>query len=375
MLCSYYYTQKNLEDSNQVLTSEYHHFRRLLSYIFRTGSLNKYEGAVLMIAHQRKEILSKRGYKMLFEAVCKCKECADYSKSLMGVEAFGSIVKNVSEEMYDFNFLRCEFMSDNYCSKELLNTPLNQTSHNHLSSLDIRTVVCTCFLMSRFHIMGTLSVLGALPLLYLLTVVKIIPQRVKVDTSMIVFIYMSFLPSILKLYYSSEFQGMLFNITTSPVLQLMFGQLLYECVLMWVMGYMLQQREVLYATSVKIRNIAMLLTYMCLVIALLWSDLLGMYTSEAVKLSLAIIIVLFGARYTLFDYVMRKISSSLFLRFFLRFVLGILCLASLLVCQVFYFETSFIIRTIFWFVSALYMVVFSGMTIPLFVHLEIMTVQ
>ena len=226
---SYYYTQKNLEDSNQVLTSEYHHFRRLLSYIFRTGSLNKYEGAVLMIAHQRKEILSKRGYKMLFEAVCKCKECADYSKSLMGVEAFGSIVKNVSEEMYDFNFLRCEFMSDNYCSMELLNTPLHQTSHNHLSSSDIRTVVCTCFLMSRFHIMGTLSVLGALPLLYLLMVVKIIPQRVKVDTSMIVFIYMSFLPSILKLYYSSEFQGMLFNITTSPVLQLMFGQLLYSC--------------------------------------------------------------------------------------------------------------------------------------------------
>ena len=370
---SYYYTERDLNDANQVLISEYHHFKRLLSYIFRTGSLNKYEGAVLMIAHQRKEIQSKYGYKILFEAVCKCKECAEYSKSLMGIEAFGSIVKNVSEKIYNFNFLRCDLMSDNFCSKELLNTPLNYTSHDHLSSSDVRTVLCTCYLMSRFHIMGTLSVLGALPLLYLLTMVKFIPLRVKVDTSMIVFIYMSFLPSILKLYYSSEFQRMLFNIPTSPVLQLMFAQLLYEGVLILVMGHMLQQREVLYATSVKIRNIAMLLIYIVLVMALLWSDLLGMYTSEAVKLSLGIIIALFGARYTLFDYVMRKISSSIFLRFFLRFILGLLSLSSLFLCQTFYLETSFIIHSILWFVLIFYMVVFSGLTIPLFYYLEIMT--
>ncbi len=375
---SYYYTEKDLNEANKILTNEYHHFKQLLSYILKTKSLNKYEGTILMIAHQCREIQSKYGYKMLFEAVCKCKECTEYSKSLMGVEAFGSIVRNVSEELFNFNFLRCDFMSDNFCSKELLNSPVNSTTHEHMSSSDVRTVVCTCFLMSRFHILGTLSVLGALPLFYLLTVVKLIPLKLKLDASIVIFIYLNFLPSVIKLYFSTEFQRMLFNITESPLLKLMFAQMLYEGLLICAMGHMLQQRDVFYATNVKafkFRNVAMLLTYFGLVIALLWSDLLGMYTIDAVKFSLGIIVVLLGARYTLFDYVMGIISSGIFLRFFLRFILGLLSLSSLFLCQTFYFETSFIIESIFWVVSLLYMVAFSGLTIPIFYHLKLMTFE
>lgn len=105
------------EKSTKVLVSDYHHFEKLLHDIKDSGSRNKYEAAVLVIAHERGEIKSVRDYKVLYKAVCQCEDCVHFVRESIRNEAFGQIVMNVSEKIHGYNFLRCEYVTDNFLLK------------------------------------------------------------------------------------------------------------------------------------------------------------------------------------------------------------------------------------------------------------------
>jgi cellulose biosynthesis protein BcsQ len=372
-----HFNAKDLAQSTRVLALDYYHFKKLLQYIKITGSRNKYEAAVLMIAYQRGEIRGVGDYQLLYEAVCQCEDCVHYIISTIGNEAFGKIVMNVSAKIHDLNFLRCEFITDNFCSKALLdNPPGNYSTLKTMYNSEVIIIACSCRQMNYYHGFGTLGILGTLPLLLVLKKLKIVPLEVEIDTITVVFVYMNFLPGVVKLYFGSEIETIFLQFYNSGEgdvwLYLLFSQLLYEFFIMWFAGHFFQQREVLYAASIKIKNIVMATLCMCLPVAILQADLLGMYTINAVKWNAVVILVLLGARRYIFDYVTKKISNGMLLRLFFRLTLGILSATSEFSCRFLLFETSLLVQNVFIVGSVFYVIIIARFTALMFSYLNVL---
>ena len=370
------FNAKDLAQSSQTLTADYPHFQRLLQYIKATGSQNKYEAAVLMIAYQRGEIKSVRDVQILYDAVCQYEENVDYIISTIGNEAFGKIVMNVSAKLHNLNFLRCDFITDNFCSKALLhNPPADHSTLKTVYNCEVINIACTCLLMKYYHIMGTVGILGTLPFLLLLKRLKVAPFQTEIDFTTTLFVYMNFLPGVLKLYFGSDIEKILLNAYSGmgdAWLYSLFSQLIYEFFIMWFAGHFFQQREVLYAASVKISNLVMVSICMFLPIAILQADLLGMYTFNAAKWNAGVLILLIGARRYIFDHVTKKISNGMLLRLFFRLTLGILSATSEFSCRYLLFETSLQVHNVFGIASMFYTVIIARFTALIFSYLDVL---
>lgn len=371
------YSRIDLEQSNKVLATDYHHFKRLLHYIKTLGSENKYEAATLVIAYQRGEITSTRDYQLLYKAVCQCEECVDYIVSSVGNEMFGKVVMNVSAKLKDFNFARCDLVTNNYCSKSLLyNLPSNFSStHSQYYNDEVLKITCTCYLMYYYHFIGTAGILGTLPLIIFSRFQSVDRQAMKLDVVNVVFIYMSFLPSTIKLYFGSEIENIWLDVSKGEMgntwTYSLFAQLFYETIIILFTGHLFQQREILYSSSVRIKNILMLLFLIGVPMAILQADMMGIYTLDAAKWNIGALILLMVARSCLFDYVTTKISSGILLRLFFRLVLSILSLTSEFSCG-YIINTSLQVYVIFIIGSIPYVVVIAISTALLLSYLNIL---
>ena len=368
--------RQELEQSSKTLASDYHHFQRLLQYIRVYGSENKYEAAVLVIAYQRGEITKERDFQLLYQAMCQCEECVDYIRSSLGNEVFGRVVLNVSAKIHDFNFVRCELVTDNFCSRSLLyHPPTNDSTSQSSYNFEVLQITCTCFLMYYYHSIGVVGTLGTLPLLLVLKYMNVNRQLMKVDITTAVFIYLNFLPSVIKLYLGSDLEKIWLNVYRGyegqTWLLSLYAQWIYEFVIIWFAGHMFQQKEVLYSSSIRIKNILMLLVAMGLPGAIFQADLMGIYTISAAKWNLGVLLLLLCARRYIFDYVMTKISNGILLRLFFRLVLGILSITSEVMCR-FLIHTSLRFQFIFAVGSFVYTVVIARSTAFLLSYLDIL---
>ena len=373
-----HYSKHDLDQSTKLLSLDYHHFQRLLQLIKATGSQNKYEAAVLMIAYQRGEMQTIGEHKLLYDKVCKCEECVDYIRSTIGNEAFGRIVMNVSSEIHGFNFIRCDVITDNYCSKALLyNPPTNQSTLKSLFNSEVIKTTCSCLLMYYYHAMGAIGILGTLPFLMLMKKFRV--AAVEVDMATIAFIYLNFVPSMVKLYFGSDIEKIWLSVQSgheNTWLYSSFAQLVYEFFVIWFGGHFFQQREVLYEVAcVRIMNIIMLLLLMGLPLAILQADLMGMYSLDATKLNAAVLLVLIFARRYIFDYVAKKLSNGTLIRLFFRLTLGILSATSEFACRYILFGTSLRAHNFFIAMSLVYMVVIVRFTALLFSHLDMASIN
>ena len=369
------YNRQELEQANKILASDYHHFERLLLYIKAGRSESTHEAAVLVIAHQRGEITSTRDIKLLYEFVCQCEECVKYIRSSIGNEMFGSVIMNISEKIHDFNFIRCELVTDNFCSKSLVqNPPSSNFSSQSTYNYEVLKITCTCFLMYYFHFIGTVSILGTF-VFRLLIKYRDIGQVSKADIVTIVFLYFSFVPSILKLYYGSDVEKIWFSISRDLGMNSWFyyflAQMAYELFITWFAGHMFQQREVLYAVSVQIMNLLMLFTYMSVPVAIFLADMRGMYTISATKWIIGALIVLLCGRCCVFDYVTKRMSNGILLRIFFRLILGMLNIISELSCKLTITFSYQVYNSVLMFGYSTYIVLIGGFTTALLAYLDI----
>lgn len=106
--------------------------------------------------------------------------------------------------------------------------------------------------------------------------------------------------------------------------------------------------------------------------AILQADLMGMYTFNAAKWNLGVLVLLLIARYCIFDYVTKKISNGTILRLFFRLVLSILSITSDIFCRFIIFNTSIQIQSIFLIASTIYIFVIGMFTDSLISHLDIL---
>lgn len=370
------YSKSDLDQSTKLLSLDFHHFQRLIRLIKATGPLNKYEAAVLMIAYQRGEMKTIGEHKLLYDKVCKCEESVDYIRSTIGNEAFGRIVMNVSLEIHSFNFIRCDVITENYCSKALLyNPPTNQSTLKSLFNSEVIKTTCSCFLMYYYHAIGAISILGTLPFLMLMS--KFRGSAVEVDVATLAFIYLNFVPSMVKLYFGSDIEKIWLNVQGPGAygntwLYSFYAQLVYEFFVIWFGGHFFQQREVLYQVArVRIMNIIMLLLLIGLPLAILQADMMGMYSLNATMLNAAVLLLLIFARRYIFDYVAKKLSNGTLIRLFFRLTLGVLSATSEFACR-YIFETSLSAHYFFIAVSVLYIVVFTAL---LFSYLDMASIM
>ena len=372
-----FYNRTDLKQSVEVLGLDLHHLQKLVQYMRAYGCENKYEAAVLVIAHQHTtEIADSMDYQLLYKSVCQCRECVDYIRDSIGNDAFGRVVMNVSSTIHNYNFIRCDLVTDNYCSKSLFyNPPSNYSSSQSEYNYQVLQITCTCYLMYYYHIIGTLGILGTLPLLLLMKHIN--HQVLRVDLTTVVFIYLSFLPSVVKLYFGSNMEKIWLNVYRGSSkedawLYTLFAQLIYEGVVLWFSGHVFQQKEVLYAASVKVKNLLMLFILILSAVAILQADMMmGIYTAGAAKWNVGVLILLLFGRYYIFDYVASKISNGILLRLFFRLVLSILYITSEVSCQ-YLIYTSLEVYFVFYIGSLFYMILIARSTAGLLTYLDIL---
>lgn len=111
---------------------------------------------------------------------------------------------------------------------------------------------------------------------------------------------------------------------------------------------------------------------MCLPVAILQADLLGMYTLNAAKWNAGVLVLLLVARHYIFDFVTKKISNGMLFRLFFRLTLGILSATSKFSCRFLLFETSIQVQTIFIIGSIPYTVIIARFTALLFSYLDVL---
>ena len=236
---------------------------------------------------------------------------------------------------------------------------------------EVLRITCSCFLMYYFHIMGTVSILGTVPVSLILRHIRISSQQTKLHFTAIVFIYLNFFPTVIKLYLGSSLENIWLNVADMWLYTFLM-QLVYEVVVIWFGGHVFQQKEVLYAGSIRLKNIIMLLFSMSLPVAILQGDLLGMYTFSAAKWNIGVLAFLFIARRFVFDYVTKKISNGVILRLFFRLVLGIFSLTSDTFCQFVVFHTSIQVQSVFLIASITYILIIGKLTDSLISNLDIL---
>lgn len=258
-----------------------------------------------------------------------------------------------------------------FCSKSLLyNPPSNfSTAYNY----EVLNITCTCYLMYYYHFYGTVGILGTLSLLL---IYNHRAMKADIDIATVVFIYLSFIPSIIKLYFGAEIEKVWQNVYKDSSSQYawqftFFAQLIYEFVVIFFAGRMFQQKEVLYAVAApRIRNIVMQLILMGLPVAILQADLLGIYTIAAAQWNVGILFLLLLSRYWAFDYVATKISNGILLRLFFRLILTVLNLTSGISCR-YILSASFETYFIFSIGSALYMIAIIAACFPTLISCRI----
>ena len=374
------YGERDVERTGKILASDHHHLERLLLYIKAYGSRDKYEATVLMIAYQRGQLRTSGEQRMLYEAVCKCEECVGHVIETMGSEAFGQILMNVSAEIHNSNFVQCELITNNFCSRALLLNSNHSTSRS-LFNTEVLKITCGCLLMHYFHIMGTVGILGTIPFLLLLKHARVGPlmARVKIDIQTAIFIYLNFLPTVVKLYFGQDIEKIWLNVYVlegDAWIYTNMAQLVYECLVICLGGHMFQQREVFYALQVRlvrIKNIVMLLLYMGLPVAMLQGDFLGMFTLQAAKWNVTVLSLLLVSRYYLFDYVTTKMSNGIILRLFFRLILSGLNASSEFSCRFVFYTISLQYQNpIFLLGSMAYTIIIARLTAALMYYLDIM---